>query len=93
MMRECQRSYPAGSQRVLVPGEVATGSCTDATGPMDASGATGSVVVAGDVGSGCCGNVKRLRGSEDKVIQRLSAVMGALHKFEKERGSLAKRPA
>ena len=48
-------------------GEVATGSCADATGPMDASGAAGSVVVVGEVGSGCCGTSSGCEGAKIKL--------------------------
>ena len=48
-------------------GEGATGSCADATGPMDASGAAGSVVVVGGVGSGCCGTSSGCEGAKIKL--------------------------
>ena len=48
-------------------GEGATGSCADATGSMDASGAAGSVVVVGGVGSGCCGTSSGCEGAKIKL--------------------------
>ena len=69
--------------------EGATGSCAASTVPMDASGAVGSVVVAGRVGSGCCGTSSGCEG-KNEVIQRLSAVVGRFINLRK-RGKPGKK--